>query len=213
MLNWTLNGTKILGYIVGILSAIGAGSVLLPPPLNAHKDIITAWCIFINFLLAPVIVLRGYTNTDTLNALIAAPNTHATIATDTKTPNKVLAWIFLPLLSLLAIGNFSGCASTPSAAQSFEDSVYAAAKINVTVISTLDGLVKTHAVSSTQASAILAITDKVQATLNLANSAYTAGNSGSATSMLSTAAAALASVQACLTAPASLSTCLQSVTL
>lgn len=110
----------------------------------------------------------------------------------------------------VGVQDLTGCATT-SGTPTFYQLISAAGQVNNTVLTTLDSLVKTKAVSSSTASGILAVTDKVQAALTLANTAYAAGDQPTAQAKLTAASAALAGVQGCLTQPATLVTCLQGV--
>jgi hypothetical protein len=115
----------------------------------------------------------------------------------------------LALIALLSTG-IVGCATTGTT-QTFNQLVLSAGTVDDTVVKTVDSLVKSKGLTSTQATSILAITDKVQAALTLANTAYNAGDQTTATAKLSAATAALSGIQACLTMPSTLAVCLQGV--
>jgi hypothetical protein len=103
----------------------------------------------------------------------------------------------------------AGCATNGTAkAPTFLDLVNDASGLNNTVVSTTDTLVKSKTLTAVQATAVLAITDKVQAALTVANQAYVANNQATAVAKLSAAMAAVAGAQACLTQPATFTQCL-----
>lgn len=116
-----------------------------------------------------------------------------------------MKWIVPALLAMIA-----GCATT-SASQDFLTSMYAASSLNNTVLTTVDSLAKQKAVSTDQVNSVLAVTDKAQAALTLANTLYAAGNAQGAAAKLAAAAGTLTQVQSCLAVPASLVVCLQGV--
>jgi drug/metabolite transporter (DMT)-like permease len=60
---WTQHGTKLLGYVIAITSALAAGSIALPPPLSTYHVQITAWSVFLNVILGIIVTGRGYGNT------------------------------------------------------------------------------------------------------------------------------------------------------
>jgi len=60
---WSQHGTKILGYVIAISSALAAGSIALPPPLSTYHEQITSWSIFISAILGILVIGRGYGNT------------------------------------------------------------------------------------------------------------------------------------------------------
>jgi hypothetical protein len=60
------HGTKILGTLIAINSGLAAGSVVLPPPLNAHSAVIAQWAVFLNFILGVIVVQRGNANTNSI---------------------------------------------------------------------------------------------------------------------------------------------------
>ena len=128
-----------------------------------------------------------------------------------KTPLPVILFALALFGAAICSTQLTGCATTGTA-PTFNQLVSAAGQVDNTVLATVDSLVNSKAISSAQASAILAITDKVQAALTLANTANAAGNQATAQAKLTAASAALASIQGCLTAPSTLAVCLQGVT-
>lgn len=92
-----------------------------------------------------------------------------------------------------------GCATT-SAPATFTQALAAAETADDAIVVTANTLLQSGAITSAQASKILTITDGVNATLTLANSAYTAGNVTSASAQITTVVTLLTTVQACLTA-------------
>jgi hypothetical protein len=104
----------------------------------------------------------------------------------------------------------AGCASNPTVPQSFNQILLTAGTLDDAVLVATDTALKAHAITSAQASRVLALTDSVQMSLKAAKAAYSLGQTGVATSTLGTAEAALTKAQACITAPATIETCLGS---
>ena len=113
---------------------------------------------------------------------------------------------FLPFVLLLCVAACAtnGATKTPT----FLDLVNDASGLNNAVITTTDALVKNKVLTAAQATAVIVVTDKVQAALVAANTAYNANNQSTAVAKLSAAAAAVAGAQACLTQPATFTQCL-----
>jgi len=147
-------------------------------------------------------------------AKVPAPTTAAVIGlAKTTAPKSIVIVLALLAGGFVGTQDLTGCATTATgAAPSFNQLVSAAGQVDNTILTTVDSLVKSKGLTSAQAGSILNITDKVQAALTLANTAYAANDQATATAKLAAASAALASVQACLTSPATLPTCLQGVT-
>lgn len=147
----------------------------------------------------------------------AVHNTFIPDAAAAKPPNnpagpatsKFVAFIMLTAGAAVTGHILQGCVT--NAAQTFEQSMLAASTLNNTVVQSVDSLAKQNAISRATGESIITITGQVQAALNLANAAYTAGNQATATAKLAAAAGAIAQVQACLTVPSTLVTCLQGV--
>jgi hypothetical protein len=122
-----------------------------------------------------------------------------------------------PILAALAASVLAGCATTSTgtsaAQQDFLKAVDAASTLNNTTVSLLDSLARSGTVPAATNLKVLAITDKVQAALELATTAYKAGDQATGLAKLAAGAAAVAQLQTCIIAPATLVTCLQGVTL
>ena len=65
---WKDHGTKILGCTVALVSLLAAGSVALPPPLDAYSALIKSWAAFLTAVLGVSVVVRGYGNTSAIAA-------------------------------------------------------------------------------------------------------------------------------------------------
>jgi hypothetical protein len=142
-------------------------------------------------------------------APMTAPTpTVAQVVNSTSTLKSLLIVMALIAGGFLGAQDLTACATTTP---SFNQLVSAAGQVDNTVLATVDSLVKSKSISSTQATAILAVADKVQAALTLANTANAAGQQGTAQAKLTAASAALAAIQGCLTAPSTLTVCLQGV--
>ena len=110
----------------------------------------------------------------------------------------------LMITALLAPGIVCvGCATTPSASttQTFNQIALSVGTVADTAVKTTDALLNAKTISSTQASAVKAITDKVEAAIAVANTAYVAGNLPTANAKIAAASAAVIAAQACLAEP------------
>jgi hypothetical protein len=65
---WASHGTKVLGYAVAIVGMLAAGSVALPPPLDAWSTPIKSWAVFLTSILGVLVAGRGYGNTAAIAA-------------------------------------------------------------------------------------------------------------------------------------------------
>jgi hypothetical protein len=99
------------------------------------------------------------------------------------------------LITLLLVA----CQSTASA--SFLTALHDTAVVNDAVIVAATAAVESGAISSTEATKILAITDGVNALLTAANAAYVAGNTALASTDLASATSQATQTQACLKSP------------
>jgi hypothetical protein len=116
-------------------------------------------------------------------------------------------------LSFLVAMLLASCATT-SAPATFTQALAAAETADDAIVVTANMLLQSGAISSAQAKKILTITDGVNATLTLANQAYTAGNVSSASAQITTVVTLLTTVQACLNTAAQkqpIDTCLAPV--
>jgi hypothetical protein len=115
---------------------------------------------------------------------------------------------------LLAICFVIGGCATTSASATFTQALAAAEAADDAVVVTATNLLNAGSITSAQAKKILTITDGLNATLTLANTAYQGGNLTSANAQIATAASTLALIQGCLGASAakqSIDTCLAPV--
>jgi len=113
---------------------------------------------------------------------------------------KLYDLILLPVLLV-----FVSCASS----NAFLTSLHDTALVNDAVVVTATAALQSGAISSTEATKILAITDGVNALLTAANAAYVAGNTALANTDLASASSQATQTQACLKTPP-VSTCLGS---
>jgi hypothetical protein len=125
-------------------------------------------------------------------------------------PFRLLLWLALMPLLLLAILLSSGCATSPAstasgtgtstALQTF-DTLYSDAESAVTVaVTTATTALQSGLINQVQATQVLKVTDAIQAVLTAANAAAQVGNSGTANANLAQAVAQIAILSSCLTA-------------
>jgi hypothetical protein len=107
---------------------------------------------------------------------------------------KLYDLILLPALLMLV-----SCAT--SASNAFLTSLHDTALVNDAVVVTATAALQSGAISSTEATKILAITDGVNALLTAANAAYVAGNTALASTDLASATSKATQTQACLKSP------------
>ena len=153
-------------------------------------------------------VLAGSVVTALLTFL--APGKAIVVSPAVTTAAKAAApFIVLSLILAAAPFGLTACATN---AQALNQSLLATATLNNTAVTTTDTLVKTGVISPSDATGVLAVTDKIDAALALANAASAAGQISTATTGLSAISAALQALQACLGgAPSAIVTCLQGV--
>lgn len=120
---------------------------------------------------------------------------------------KLLVLLAIPLLGA------SSCGTLPqSTTDTFNKVVYAAGSVNDTAVKLIGTSVQSGAITSDQATAAVAVTDKVQAALVLADTTFKGGNQADASAKVASAMSAVIKVEACLTGPkANLTICLQGI--
>jgi hypothetical protein len=74
---WANHGTKVLGSLITLNSGIALGSTALPPPLDTHAATIKAWAVFIDVILGPFVVVRGYSNTQAVATAVTQQHADA----------------------------------------------------------------------------------------------------------------------------------------
>jgi hypothetical protein len=110
------------------------------------------------------------------------------------------------LLALLLVG----CATTST--QTFNQIALSVGTLADTAVNTTDSLLNSKTITSAQAQAVKTVTDEVAAAVNVANTAYVAGNLPTANAKIAAASAAIIAAQACLAEPAAqLVTCLAAI--
>jgi hypothetical protein len=122
------------------------------------------------------------------------------------------------LLLLVALATLGACATTGTAAQTFDQMEVIAGSANDAIVVTTKALLNAGTISSDQAEKVATVSDTVNALLIAANTAFQAGNTALANSNLSSANVALTTTQSCLTstkAPvgSTLDTCIAPVVL
>jgi hypothetical protein len=178
MYNWKDDGTKILGYLIAINSALAAGSVTLPAPLSAHAAAITQWAAFINTILGIVVVGRGHANS------AAAGNV---AAGNVSTPKSYLLWLVAPLAVLL----LSSCTSLGLAApKTFNEKLAVGYGTATAVLTTTDTLLTAGKIDAKTAKNIEAQEVNLKEPLDLAAQANVA-NQADGGNKLQTALTAL----------------------
>lgn len=209
---WKNNGTKILGAVIAINSGIAGGSVVLPPPLNTHSVLITAWAVFINFILGIVVVGRGVTNTANAAAGAAALQSMQAAAKTNATTTKSVVGFLVIACALIGSTQLTGCATTPATTQTFNQIAITVGTLADTAVNTANSLAASKTISSNEARAVLAMTNNIEAAVSVANTAYVAGNLPTANAKIAAASAAIVALQACLAEPAAkLDTCIAAI--
>jgi hypothetical protein len=92
----------------------------------------------------------------------------------------------------------AGCATTSTG--TFTQALSAAEAADDAIVVAATSLLQSGTITSTQAKKILTITDGINASLTIANNAYTAGNLTSASAQLTTVTTLLTTVQGCISA-------------
>jgi hypothetical protein len=201
-------GTKILGIIITFLGTLQ----------GVNPDMFGKYGPSIMLIIGGLLTtLRGFQNTANQVAIEAGPVVMTKAAPPTVVPTikeKGYAYVnFLVfMIAVAATLEIAACATQAAkAAPTFNQLVTAASGVDDTVIGLSKSLYDQKVLTAAQVKAVIAITDKIQASLTLANTAFVAGNQTSATTGLTQASQAIAAVQVCLTNPATLVTCLSSV--
>lgn len=221
-----VHGTKLLGGAITLGAVIDFLTTLTTTDSGAVTSLAGKYGPPILAIAAGILViLRGFQNSANATAQNAAPDPNQRPAANiaavpTTAQKKAQADAMIPPgakmigFALLLLPLLLACATTNSAGttQTFNSLILAAGTVDDTAINTIDSLLKAKALTSAEATSALAVIDKIQAGVNLANTTYAAGDETGAASKLAAASAAILSVQQCLTQTSTaLVTCLQGV--
>jgi hypothetical protein len=203
-----LHGTKILG---GTITLGGFIDLLVQLTTPEVAGVVTSLAgkyapAILTTLAGLLVIARGFQNTANNEAMGVVP----------QTKNKISGFAYVNfLVCLIALSctlEMVACAAQATkAAPTFNQLVVTASSVDDTVVNLTKSLYDQKVLTTQQVRAVVAITGKIQAALTLANTAFVAGDQTSANTGLLQASQAIAGVQVCLTNPATLLTCLQSV--